>query len=208
MTDVTPILIAVEQGNTQAAEQLLPAVYDELRKLAACRLAREAPGQTLEPTALVHEAYLRLVEGDQDRRWDSKGHFFAAAAEAMRRIQVEKARRKRRPKHGGGLRRMDLDGVTLIEHGPPSSDLIALDEALSKLAAEEPVKAQLVELRYYAGLTVPEAAEVLGISTATAERYWTYARTWLYCALDDHGSSTPCRKDSEECEGLGPCSSH
>ena len=153
------------------------------------KLRQEKPGQTLQATALVHEAYLRLVEGDQVRRWDSRGHFFAAAAEAMRRILVENARRKRRPKHGGGLRRIDLDGAALIEDAPPSGDLIALDDALTKLAAEEPVKAKLVELRYFAGLTVPEAAEILGISTATAERYWTYARTWLYCALNDSGPS-------------------
>jgi RNA polymerase sigma factor (TIGR02999 family) len=187
MSDVTRILSAVERGDAQAAEQLLPLVYDELRKLAAQKLACEAPGQTLQATALVHEAYLRLVDTEKVRRWDSRGHFFAAAAEAMRRILVDNARRKRRPKHGGDLRRIDLDGSALIEDVPPSDDLIALDEALTKLAAEEPVKAKLVQLRYFAGLTVPQAAELLGLSTATAERYWTYARTWLYCALKDPG---------------------
>jgi RNA polymerase sigma factor (TIGR02999 family) len=187
MTDVSCILSAIAQGDAQAARQLLPLVYDELRKLAAAKLAQEKPGQTLEATALVHEAYVRLVDAEGARRWDSRGHFFAAAAEAMRRILVENARRKRRPKHGGGLRRIDLDGVALIEAAPASGDLIALHEALAKLAAEEPIKAELVKLRYFAGLTVAEAAEMLGISTPTAERYWTYARTWLYCALNEPG---------------------
>jgi RNA polymerase sigma factor (TIGR02999 family) len=189
MTDVTRILSAIQEGNANVAEQLLPLVYDELRKLAAAKLAQEKPGQTLEATALVHEAYLRLVDVDHARPWDSRGHFFAAAAEAMRRILVENARRKRRAKHGGGLRRIDLDGSALLGDGPPSGDLIALDEALTKLAAEEPIKADLVKLRHFAGLTVPQAAKMLGISTATAERYWTYARTWLYCALDQSGPS-------------------
>jgi RNA polymerase sigma factor (TIGR02999 family) len=189
MTDVTSILSAIEQGDDHAAEQLLPLVYDELRKLAAAKLAQEKPGQTLQATALVHEAYLRLVNGDQARRWDSRGHFFAAAAEAMRRILVENARRKRRYKHGGDLRRIALDEGVLIEDSLPVDDLIALDQALTKLADDEPVKAKLVTLRYFAGLTVPQAAELLGISTATAERYWTYARTWLYCALNDPGSA-------------------
>jgi RNA polymerase sigma factor (TIGR02999 family) len=187
MKDVTRILSAIEQGDPKAADQLLPLVYDELRELAARKLAQEKPGQTLQATALVHEAYVRLVDADEARRWDTRGHFFAAAAEAMRRILVENARRKRRPKHGGRLRRIDLDGALLIEEAPPLGDLLALDEALTKLAAEEPVKAKLVQLRYFAGLKVPEAAAVLGISTATAERYWTYARTWLYCALNDPG---------------------
>jgi RNA polymerase sigma factor (TIGR02999 family) len=189
MTDVTRILSAIEEGDANAAEQLLPLVYDELRKLAKVKLAKEQPGQTLDATALVHEAYLRLVNVDQARLWDSRGHFFAAAAEAMRRILVENARWKRRPRHGGGLRRIDLDGSALVEAAPSSGDVIALDEALTKLAAEEPIKAKLVKLRYFAGLTVPEAAEVLGISTATAERYWNYARTWLYCELDERGES-------------------
>jgi RNA polymerase sigma factor (TIGR02999 family) len=189
MNEVTRILSAVEQGHPTTPDELLPLVYDELRKLAKVRLAREKPGQTLQATALVHEAYLRLVDGDQARRWESRAHFFAAAAEAMRRILVDNARRKRRPKHGGDLRRIDLDGSALIEDAPPSDDLIALDEALTRLSAEEPVKAKLVQLRYFAGLTVPQAAELLGLSTATAERYWTYARTWLYCALKDPGSA-------------------
>jgi RNA polymerase sigma factor (TIGR02999 family) len=189
MTDVSSILAAIEQGDASAAEQLLPLVYDELRKLAAAKLAHEKPGQTLQPTALVHEAYVRLVDVDRARRWQSRGHFFAAAAEAMRRILVENARRKRRPKHGGGRRQIDLDGDALIDRVPSSGDVIALHEALAKLAATEPIKAELVKLRYFAGLTVPEAAEMLGISTATAERYWTYARIWLYCALNDPGTA-------------------
>jgi RNA polymerase sigma factor (TIGR02999 family) len=189
MTDATRVLSAIERGDPKAAEQLLPLVYDELRMLASRRLGREAPGQTLQATALVHEAYLRLVDGNQARRWDSRGHFFAAAAEAMRRILVENARRKRCPKHGGGLHRIDLDGALTIEDAPPSGDLVALDEALTRLAAQEPVKAKLVKLRYFAGLTIAEAAEMLGISSATAERYWTYARTWLYCALKDSEQS-------------------
>jgi RNA polymerase sigma factor (TIGR02999 family) len=189
MENVTCILSAIEQGDVQAAEQLLPLVYDELRKLAARRLARENPGQTLQATALVHEAYLRLVDVKKAEKWRSRGHFFAAAAEAMRRILVDNARRKRRPKHGGGLRRIDLEVSALIEETPSSGDLIALHEALTKLAAVEPIKAELVKLRYFAGLTLPEVAEVLAISTATAERYWTYARTWLYCALNDPRSA-------------------
>jgi RNA polymerase sigma factor (TIGR02999 family) len=185
MNDVTSIPVTIPQIDSEAAEELLPLVYDELRMLASRRLGREAPGQTLQATALVHEAYLRLVDGDPARRWDSRGHFFAAAAEAMRRILVEHARRKRCPKHGGGLHRVELDGNLTIEDAPPLWDLVALDEALARLADEEPVKAKLVNLRYFAGLTTAEAAEMLGISTATAERYWTYARTWLYCALND-----------------------
>jgi RNA polymerase sigma factor (TIGR02999 family) len=189
MNDLTCTPFAIEDGDACAAGQLLPLVYDELRKLAAMKLAQEKPGQTLQATALVHEAYVRLLDGDHAQQWESRGHFFAAAAEAMRRILVENARRKHRRKHGGGLRRIDLDGADLIGGTPPSDDLIALDEALKKLAAEEPVKAELVRLRYFAGLTIPEAAELLGISTATAERYWTYARTWLYCALNDPESA-------------------
>jgi RNA polymerase sigma factor (TIGR02999 family) len=146
-------------------------------------LTQEEPGQTLQATALVHEAYLRLVDVAQDRRWDSRGHYFAAAAEAMRRILVEHAGHKRRPKHDGGLRRTDLEGATLAEDAPTWIDLIALDEALTRLTAPEPIKATLVKLRYFAGLTVPEAADVLGISTASAEHHWTYTRSWLNCAL-------------------------
>jgi RNA polymerase sigma factor (TIGR02999 family) len=181
MTDVTRILTAIEQGETHAAEQLLPLVYDELRKLAAQKLAHERPGQTLDATALVHEAYVRLVgpssEG-QTPQWDSSGHFFAAAAEAMRRILVDRARRKQAQKHGGGVPRVDLDLAGLV-HAMPDEELLALDEAMTRLAAEDPVRAQLVQLRFYAGLSTEQAAKVLGISSVTAKRYWRYARAWL-----------------------------
>ena len=182
MNDVTHILSAIEHGDPHAAEQLLPLVYHELRKLAAQKLAQEKPGQTLQATALVHEAYLRLVDVDQAQHWHSRRHFFAAAAEAMRRILVERARHKQTDKHGGQMQRIDLDQVEAVAHAR-STDLVALDEALTKLAAEDPVKAQLVTLRYFAGLSVQEAAQALGISRATADRYWSYARTWLYCEL-------------------------
>jgi RNA polymerase sigma factor (TIGR02999 family) len=182
MSDVTVILTAIEQGEPHAASQLLPLVYEELRRLAAQKLAHEKPGQTLDPTALVHEAYLRLVGGElrdgAARSWDSRGHFFAAAAEAMRRILVENVRRKRSLKRGGDRARQDLDEV-LLTTPEPREDLLALDEALNKLAAKHPLKAQLVELRYFAGLTVDEAGRALGISSTTAERYWAYARAWL-----------------------------
>ncbi|HEV2968373.1 MAG TPA: ECF-type sigma factor [Pirellulales bacterium] len=184
MNDVTRILSAVEKGDPSAAEQLLPLVYNELRRLAAQRLAQEKPGQTLQATALVHDAYLRLVGGDGDQRWNSRGHFFAAAAEAMRRILVEQARHKRRLKHGGERRRVDLDSACSVSE-PPSLDLLALDEALTKLSAIEPAKADLVKLRFFAGLTMPEAASALGISLATAERHWTFARSWLFSELAD-----------------------
>ena len=191
MSDVTRILSAIEQGDPQASEQLLPLVYEELRRLAAQKMDQENPGQTLQATALVHEAYIRLVGVDQAQRWDSRGHFFAAAAEAMRRILVETARRKKRLKHGGDCERIDLDaGCTLAD--APSDQLPALDAALTKLAAEEPAKAELVKLRYFAGLTVDQAAELLGISRATANRHWTYARAWLFDEIgraDDAGSS-------------------
>jgi RNA polymerase sigma factor (TIGR02999 family) len=177
MNDVTQILEAIEQGDPHAAQQLLPLVYEELRRLASQKLASEAPGQTLQPTALVHEAYLRLVGHEQ--HWDSRGHFFAAAAEAMRRILVENVRRKRSLKKGGGRVREPLDEVQLAAP-EPVEDLLALDEALDKLAAKDSVKAELVKLRYFAGMTIEEAAAALDISTATAKRYWTYARTWLY----------------------------
>ena len=167
MNDVTRILTAISQGERQAAEQLLPLVYDELRKLAALKLAQERPGQTLQATALVHEAYLRLVDAEQTQSWESKGHFFAAAAEAMRRILIENARRKQAQKHGGNLSRQPLDELEIAAE-TPSEDLLALDEALTRLAAEDPAKARLVELRYFAGLSVEDAAEVLGISRATA----------------------------------------
>jgi RNA polymerase sigma factor (TIGR02999 family) len=179
MSDVTQILNAIAQGDPHAAERLLPLVYDELRRLAAQKMVREKAGQTLQPTALVHEAYLRLVGKGGEHHWDSQGHFFAAAAEAMRRILVENARRKRSQKHGGGLRRRDAEDVPLAAP-EPVEDLLALDEALNKLAENDPLKAQLVQLRYFAGMTIEEAANVLGISAATAKRYWTYTRAWLY----------------------------
>jgi RNA polymerase sigma factor (TIGR02999 family) len=184
MSDVTRLLSAAESGDPKAAAELLPLVYDELRKLAAARLADEKPGQTLQATALVHEAYLRLVGTEAVTSWDGRGHFFAAAAEAMRRILIDRARRRRRPKHGGGRGRVDLDSAAAIDGGP-CDDLLALDEALAKFAAVEPLKAELVKLRFFAGLTVPEAAAALGISVATAERHWTYARVWLYAELTD-----------------------
>ena len=182
MNEVTRILSAIERGDGQAAAQLLPLVYDELRKLAARKLAQEKPGQTLQATALVHEAYLRLVGGGTEVRWDSRGHFFGAAAEAMRRILVENARRKGRQKRGGALARVDLDEAELACRIPPD-DLLALDEALARLAAEDPVKARLVELRFFAGLSLEEAAKALDISAATAKRYWRYARAWLHRAV-------------------------
>jgi RNA polymerase sigma factor (TIGR02999 family) len=176
MDAVIQLLSAIEQGDPRAAEQLLPLVYDELRKLAARKLAREKPGQTLQATALVHEAYLRLVGDKQGHPFKDRGHFFAAAAAAMRRILIDNARRKRTGKRGGGLQRQPLETVAAPE---PDEDLLALDEALEKLAARDPVKARLVELRYFAGLTGEQAAEVLGISPSTADRYWAYARAWL-----------------------------
>ena len=177
MADVTRILNAIEQGDPQGAEQLLPLVYDELRKLAAQKLTQERPGQTLQPTALVHEAYLRLVgEGKKPRPYKDRGHFFAAAATAMRRILIDSARRKQAQKHGGRLQRNELDAVAAPE---PNEDLLALDDALKKLTAQDPLKARLVELRYFAGLTSDQAAEVLGISPTTADRHWAYARAWL-----------------------------
>jgi RNA polymerase sigma factor (TIGR02999 family) len=182
MNEVTRILSAVEQGDPRAAEQLLPLVYEELRKLAAQKMAQEAPGQTLQATALVHEAYLRLVDADAVKRWDSRGHFFAAAAEAMRRILVESARRRRSGKHGGKLRRIDVEQAQ-SQAELPADDLLALDDALEQLAREDPVKAELVKLRCFAGLSHQEAAAALGISRATADRYWAYAKSWLYCKL-------------------------
>ena len=178
MNEVTRILSAVEQGDPHAAEQLLPLVYSELRKLAADRMAQEKPGQTLQATALVHEAYLRLVDVEKAQHWNSRGHFFAAAAEAMRRILVEDARRKSAQKRGGQFKRVDLDGIELPNRSDPIK-LIALDDALNRLSEKDRVKAELVKLRYFTGLTNQEAAETLGISTATAERYWAYARAWL-----------------------------
>ncbi len=182
MTDVTRILSAIEEGDPRAAEQLLPLVYDELRHLAAQRLAHEKPGHTLQPTALVHEAYLRLVDADRAGGWNSRGHFFAAAAEAMRRILVESARRRRALRRGGGRRRQALADVDLALP-EPSDDLLALDEALGKLAGLHPDKAALVKLRYFAGLTMEQAAQALGISPATAHRWWNYALAWLHQEL-------------------------
>jgi RNA polymerase sigma factor (TIGR02999 family) len=182
MSHVTRILSALEAGDAHAAEQLLPVVYDELRKLAAHKLAQERPGQTLDATALVHEAYLRLVDVEKLQHWDSRRHFFAAAAEAMRRILVEQARRKQRVRHGGGKKRVDLEEACSLAQ-PPSDDLLALDEALGRFASLNPVRAEVVKLRFFAGLTMPEVAEALGISLPTAERYWAFARTWLYAEL-------------------------
>ncbi len=183
MSDLTRILSAIEQGEPGAADRLLPLVYEELRKLAAARLAREKPGQTLQATALVHEAYLRLVGGDDSKPWNGRGHFFGAAAGAMRRILVENARRKARIRHGGGLRRVDLDGIDLARD-ESSDDLLALDEALDRLTEEEPIVAQVVKLRHFAGLTIEQAAAALDISVRTANRHWAYARAWLYQQLN------------------------
>jgi RNA polymerase sigma factor (TIGR02999 family) len=182
MSEVTRILSAIESGDPHAAEQLLPLVYEELRKLAAHKLAQEKPGQTLQATGLVHEAYVRLVAADKGQEWNSRGHFFAAAAEAMRRILVENARRKRGKKHGGSLARVNLEEAVCYAH-QPAEELLSLSEALDKLALEDPKKAELVKLRYFTGLSVQEAADVLGISRATADRYWGYAKVWLYCAI-------------------------
>jgi RNA polymerase sigma factor (TIGR02999 family) len=179
MSDVTGILSVIEQGDPAAAEQLLPLVYDELRKLAAERMAQERPGQTLQATALVHEAYLRLVDTAKAQHWNSRGHFFAAAAEAMRRILVEAARKRGRLKRGGDRQRLDLDALQLSVQGA-ADELLALDEALGEFAQAHPAQAELVKLRYFAGLTVAEAAQALGISTSSADRHWTYARAWLY----------------------------
>jgi RNA polymerase sigma factor (TIGR02999 family) len=181
MSKVTKIIHAIEAGDPHAAALLLPLVYDELRLLAAQRLAQEKPGQTLEPTALVHEAYLRLVGDRPEQNWDHRGHFFAAAAEAMRRILVDAARRKQAVRHGGGRGRVALEDHQQIMESP--DDLLALDEALSQFAANEPAKAELVKLRFFAGLSTPEAAAALGISVASAERWWKFARTWLFSEL-------------------------
>ena len=182
MNEVTKILSAIERGDENAADKLLPLVYQELRNLAAARLSKEKPGQTLQPTVLVHEAYVRLVDVDQPQQWNGRGHFFAAAAEAMRRILVERARRKSSQKHGGHLRRVELDpAAAAIEN--PVEDLLALDEALTRFEQQWPDKAKLVKLRYFAGLTISEASQDMGISIATAERYWRFARAWLHSQL-------------------------
>ena len=190
MSEVTRILSAIEEGDPHAASQLLPLVYEELRKLAAQKLALEKPGQTLQPTALVHEAYLRLVEGGEtpgDNQWRNRGHFFGAAAEAMRRILVNRARDRNRLKRGGGWRRVDLDHLTVAD-AATDDDLLALDEALEKLTQENKPCADLVKLRFFAGMTLDEAALSLGLARRTADRYWAYARAWLYQALSqtDH----------------------
>ncbi|MFN0050584.1 MAG: ECF-type sigma factor [Planctomycetales bacterium] len=184
MSEVTRILQQLDRGEAVAAQTLLPLVYDELRRLAAARLRNEQPGHSLQATALVHEAYLRLVGAQSGQSWENRGHFFAAAAEAMRRILVESARRKQRIKHGGGLVRV-FGELADPQTSEPLEDLIGLDEALGKLEKIDPPKAALVKLRFFAGLTMPEAAQSLSISLATAERYWTYARTWLYAELRD-----------------------
>jgi RNA polymerase sigma factor (TIGR02999 family) len=182
LSDVTRILAQIESGDPSAAERLLPLVYEELRKLAAARMAEESPGQTLQPTALVHEAYLRLVRPEDAGRWDNRGHFFAAAAEAMRRILVDAARRKRTQKHGGHRKRVELTDVP-IPSELEDEKLVALDEALTRLAKEDPVAARVVELRHFAGLSIEDAATFLGMSRATAYRHWTYARAWLRDAI-------------------------
>jgi RNA polymerase sigma factor (TIGR02999 family) len=192
VNDVTQILSAIEQGDPRAAEQLLPLVYDELRKLAAARMAHEKPGQTLQPTALVHESYLRLIGHAQDEGWKHRGHFFAAAAEAMRRILVEKARHKRSLKAGGGLARQDIVPDDLADVGDfDPLEVMAVHEALDRLAQKSPRKAELVKLRYFLGCTIPESAEILGIAAATAEEDWTYAKAWLRRQLGDANPEKP-----------------
>ena len=188
MSSATQILLAIGRGSPQAAEQLLPLVYDELRKLASARLAQERPGQTLEPTALVHEAYLRLVDQKIPQAWDNRGHFFAAAAEAMRRILIEQARRKGADKRGGGMRREELPEIAAPD-AVDVDDWLALDEALDRLAAQDPVAAKLVQLRCFAGLSAEQAAELLGISSRTAYYTWAYARSWLHRAIAGQSSS-------------------
>jgi len=188
MSDVTRILSAIEGGDQQAAAQLLPLVYDELRKLAAVRMAHEQPGQTLQATALVHEAYLRLVEGATGQQWNGRGHFFAAAAEAMRRILIENARHHHREKRGGGLRRIDLDRADLVTTVSPD-ELLLLDETLTRLADDDATAGALVRLRFYSGLSVEESGQALGLSRAAAYRHWNYARAWLHCELRAAGES-------------------
>jgi RNA polymerase sigma factor (TIGR02999 family) len=184
MSEVTRILSQIESGDPQAAEKLLPLVYDELRKLAAAKLAQEKPGQTLQATALVHDAYIRLVDGKAVQHWNSRGHFFGAAAEAMRRILVDEARRKGRLKRDSGRRRVDLESADMLFAAAPA-DLLDLDDALSRLAAEQPQAAELAKLRIFAGLSIEQAAQTVGISRSTAFDYWAYARAWLTCALAD-----------------------
>jgi len=187
MSDVTHILSAIESGDPHAAEQLLPLVYAELRKLAAQKLAHEKPGQTLDATGLVHEAYLRLVDTEKAQHWNSRGHFFAAAAEAMRRILIDRARHKRTQRHGGGQERVDIEQIDLAS---PDADnrLLAVNEALDKLAAQNKPEAELVKLRYFVGMTLEEAADALGISARTADNYWAHARAWLFHELKGQNS--------------------
>jgi RNA polymerase sigma factor (TIGR02999 family) len=187
MSEVTRILSAIDQGDPHAAEQLLPLVYDELRRLAAQKLAQEKPGQTLEATALVHEAYLRLVDVEKAQHWNSRGHFFAAAAEAMRRILIDSARRKQAEKRGGGRQRVDFDRAQAVAAAPPE-DLLALDEALDRLTHHDPAAGQLVKLCYFAGLSVEQAADASGLSRTNAYRLWTFACAWLRCQLRDGGA--------------------
>jgi RNA polymerase sigma factor (TIGR02999 family) len=191
MADVTQVLAAIVQGNSRAAEELLPLVYDELRRLAAQKLAHEQPGQTLQATALVHEAYLRLVGGKQTADWDGRRHFFAAAAEAMRRILIDRARHKQTSKAGGGRRRLDLDDIEPALEEENGDRLLALDEVLRQLEAEDPRKAELVKLRFFAGLTAEQAAAALGVSASTAEKDWAYARSWLRVAIDRMSGPRP-----------------
>jgi len=188
MHDVTQILSQIESGDPSAAEKLLPLVYDELRRLAAARLVQEKPGQTLQATALVHDAYIRLVDVDKAQHWDSRGHFFAAAAEAIRRILVENSRKKRRIRHGGDRQRVDLEqDISIAEES--DDRILCLDEVLTRFAVLEPTKAELVKLRYFAGCTIDEAADLLGISRTTAKRYWAFARAWLLAELHDSDDS-------------------
>lgn len=189
MTDVTQILHQIESGDSTAAEKLLPLVYEELRRLAAQKMANESPDHTLQATALVHEAYVRLVDVEQVQHWDSRAHFYVSAAEAMRRILVENARRKATRKHGGPLERVPLDEVNGA-HTDSAERLLSLDDALTRLATQEPERAKLVELRYFGGLTIDEAAKALQISTATADRYWSYARAWLQAEINSDADSS------------------
>ncbi len=190
MSEITHILSAIEQGDPSAAEQLLPLVYDELRKLATAKLVHERPGQTLQATALVHEAYLRLVDVDQEQHWDGRRHFFAAAAQAMHRILIENARRKSRHKHGGGRKRVDLNDLH-PDRSPSPDSLVALDDALNKLLAEDPAAGRLVQLRYFAGRSIEQAADSLQISRSSAYEHWAYARAWLCCELDPGSNESP-----------------
>jgi len=189
MSDVTRILSAIEQGDPRASEQLLPLVYEELRKLATARMAQEKPGQTLQATALVHEAYLRLVDGEQPQHWNSRGHFFGAAAEAMRRILLNRARDKGRTKRGGQFQRVDLDKIELALDAP-NDDLMAIDEAIARLAEENPECANVVKMRFFAGLSIDEVAAAMGVSASTAKRHWAYARAWLFDAIQADDAET------------------